>query len=117
MSKLELQEPVQLQSSSYFTNEDEAILSFVQHNPEIAFILMEAYYQVRLVFGEAKLGFEVASDPEAAYPDQLIMQVYTSLPVKEAIDKLHEIDQNWGLYASKRSQGRFIIDVAPLPAA
>jgi hypothetical protein len=50
---------------------------------------------------------EVVSDPEVEGVEELFAYILTSLPVNEALARLHRLDEEWFLDQLDRVGGRF----------
>jgi hypothetical protein len=77
-------------------------------NPQLVPLLLEARQQIARVFGpDAPLVLEVVPNPEAsdALPE-LFLYIQTRLSVRDAKEKLAQLDDEWWLDALPRSEGR-----------
>ena len=83
------------------------ILRFVRAYPSAVDILSEALPYLERLFGPApQVILEVTFDPESEGSEELFGYIQTSLPVEEALDRLHQLDQEWFLAQISRVRGR-----------
>lgn len=75
-------------------------------------LLLEAPLHVERYFGpDPHVALEVVVDPEANDSAELFANIYTSLPVEEALERLDQLDEGWFLAQLGRTAGRFNFNV------
>jgi hypothetical protein len=85
------------------------VLEFLNKYPnlELASVLFEAREEVKKHFPSERLSLEVIADPELIEVEDLWLYIFTSLPVKEARQKLKQLDNEWFLDQMNRTNGLF----------
>jgi hypothetical protein len=96
------------QLQGFYTILDAAdVLHFVRTYPAAVDILAEARPYLERLFGPTpQVILEVTSDPVSEDSEELFGYIQTSLPVEEALDRLHRLDQEWFLALISRVRGR-----------
>lgn len=90
----------------------EQIINFINKYRFSIDFLIDAAEQFRNEFGnETKITLRYLSDPSLFNDEGLVACIYTSLSVKQALDKVDKLDEIWFLQNRHISQGRFIFDV------
>lgn len=82
---------------SYLIPNPENVLTFLNQYQDLVSFLIDAYVEIRKYFPNEALSLEVVSDSEAASSRELFVYILTSLPVKKALKKLDELDDQWFL--------------------
>lgn len=103
---------IRLLERLYIFREPKEVSRFLEDNPFLILLLLEAYGQIERYFEPYPQVFlEVVTDPEASDDHELFALIYTSLTPNEALDRLDRFDRDWWLDASRISQGKLCIDV------
>lgn len=97
-----------LQRQYQLRNSDE-VFQFLQENPHLIELLLEAYSKIGHHFPGSPIFLEVAFDPEVGDRGELVASIATKLKPKEAIEKLNQFDDDWWLDASDVSGGKLSI--------
>lgn len=85
-----------------------AIQRFLHAYPQLVEILLEACVYLQEHFGpDPQVTLEVVSDPEVEGVEELFAYILTSLPVHEALARLHRLDEEWFLDQLDRVGGQF----------
>jgi hypothetical protein len=87
----------------------EEVCRFLSQHVTLTRALIEAYGAIRSerYFPQARLALEALYDPEEERTDndKLIIIINTDLPFREALSKRRQMQKDWWLSASKRSNG------------
>jgi hypothetical protein len=87
-----------LLSSLYNFRDFRAVASFLRQNKELTPLLLEAYGQLRLRFGEeSTLALETFIDPEAPSECGLVVIVHVSFSPERAVKIMDDFDMAWWL--------------------
>lgn len=82
----------------YAIDDTRRVHAFLSAHPELVEVLLDAALVLDEYFGaEADVALEVVADPEAEGGEELVVQVGTSAPVDEAMDRLSRMDREWFL--------------------
>lgn len=74
------------------------VRGFLRSHPHLVDVILEAYPHVQKHFGSnPEVVLEVVTDPEAEGSELLFAYILTSLPTKEALDRLDRLDEDWFL--------------------
>jgi len=85
-----------------------AVGRFLHTHPQLIEVLLEASVYLQKHFGpDPQVTLEVVSDPEVEGVEELFAYILTSLPVNEALARLHRLDEEWFLDQLDRVGGRF----------
>jgi len=88
------------------------VVNFLQTHSLLVPLLLEAYPRIEEHFGpNPEVVLEVVTDPEAADDQELFAFIRTDLAPDEALEKLHQLDQNWWLDEADRANGKLCIHV------
>jgi hypothetical protein len=90
----------------YQITDEEEILAFLERYPAVAPLLFEIRSNIRKFFGDDRVRLEMFYDPE--WPEdgpKLVVNIQTSNGPREALDRLHEFDDEW--WIKKHSESRF----------
>lgn len=81
--------------------------AFLNEHPSLEAILLEAHPAIRACFGaDPAVSLRLVRDPEAPGDRQLVAFVQSDLEPHEALDRLDQFDERWGLEATLRSSGK-----------
>jgi hypothetical protein len=93
-----------LLSLLYSFRDFRAVASFLRQNKELTPLLLEAYGQLRLHFGEkSSLALEAFVDPEAPSEYGLVAIIQVSLGPERALKIMDDFDMAWWLDALPRA--------------
>ena len=84
------------------------ILEFLTQHPFLIPILLEAPKKIRQYFPDSQLFLEVERDPEVIDWIMLVLSILMKLDPNDAVDKLNQLDWNWGLHNSYEVRSKFI---------
>ncbi len=98
-----------LQQWYVFRSERTEILRFLERNPFLVSLLIEAYYNIVKYISHSLVSLEVVHDPEEFGTSQLIAFIATDLGPDEATDALSHFDKKWWLNSLERAQGKLCI--------
>jgi hypothetical protein len=88
------------------------VLDYLDRYPFLSSLLLEAFGQVKRLFGpKPRVTLRVAYDPEATDECELVASIHTGLPVEEVVDRLDRFDNDWGLDAMEKAQGKLSFDL------
>jgi len=105
------QSEVKVLEQLYIFKRRTEVLRFLDRNPFLAPLLLEASEKATHFFPASQLSLEVISDFEMDDSSQLLASITTHLPVDTALDKLNEFDANWWLEVAGQASGKLCIDV------
>ena len=101
-----------LLSQLYNIREESEALEFLEDNPALIALVVEAHERVRDYFGSStELALEVITDPEAAEDYELVIFVRTNLSPDDAFSKLEQLDEEWWLDTSSDMREKLCIHV------
>ena len=83
-------------------------MAILRNNVELAILISRAELRIKDYFGFTPLYLE------AVGKDELLMSIATKLPPKEALEKLHQFDNDWWIENEPLSKGRLCIDVVSI---
>ena len=96
----------------YHLRREKEVESFLQENPYLAPLLIEAHEHIEAQFGEeAPVVLEVLHDPEAENGAQLFALIQTKLPGEEARMRRAQLYKEWWLQNSLRACCQLHIDL------
>lgn len=98
-----------LQQWYVFRGERTGILRFLEKNPFLTPLLIEAYAHIREFFPYSLVYLSIDMDSEEFGADQLDVFISTSLEPDNALDALNAFDKKWWLSSLKRTQGKLCI--------
>lgn len=87
------------------------VVRFLEENPCLISLLLEALTPLQTYLPGASLFLEVVNDPDALKGDELIVTARRDWTVEEALDALNEFDDAWWLDNIQRAAGKVIITV------
>ncbi len=100
--------------SLYMFRDISRVSLFLRNNPFLINILVGAWFNIRERFtSNSPLVLEVVSDPEEPGCDQLFIFIQTRLPAELAIERLHQLDDEWWLDAMS-DDDKMTIDIERL---
>ena len=88
------------------TATDEAV-DVLRDNWDLAILISRAELKIKDYFGLVPLRLEVTEDNE------LLLSVITKKSPKEALEILHQFDNDWWIENEKLAKGKLCIDVVP----
>ena len=93
------QAPVPGLENGYELRNFAAVAAYVAEHPQLTGFLLDSYGQLRKYFdATASYALEVVSDPEISpSSDFLFVNIRTSMPVDEAMERLDQFDEAWYL--------------------
>jgi len=90
----------------------EKVKSFLQKNQFLLSLVLEAEKKIKNIFGaDARLRLEVVEDPESVDEEELFAVVRTTRSEADASERLHRLDEEWWLEASRQTRCKLNIDV------
>jgi hypothetical protein len=92
---------------SYNMPNSSDVAIFLDRHLNLVDFLLESAKQIRIYFPSEELSLEVVSDPETAGNEELFVYILTSLPAKDALEKLNEFDDQWFLDQLDLTDGLF----------
>lgn len=98
-----------LQCIYLFRGERAYILHFLEKNPFLVPLLVEAYFNILEFFPHSLVYLMITTNVEDPEPDRLVVSIATSLEPGKAIDALNAFDKKWWLKSLKRAQGKLCI--------
>jgi len=87
------------------------VLRFLDRNPFLAPLLLEAAEKTTHFFPASQLSLEVISDFEMDDSSQLLASITTRLAVDAALERLDEFDADWWLEVAGQANGKLCIDL------
>ena len=87
-------------------------LQFLNQNPSLVPVLLEAPEKIHHYFPNSQLSLESSSDTEIIDWVQLILFIRVSLDSKEAMDRLYHLDQDWWLNTPEQAREQICILLA-----
>jgi hypothetical protein len=96
----------------YTLRQPDEVLAFLEENPFLVSLLIEAYSPIQHYFPDSNLFLEMFADPESTDDHQLLVAlIATHLSPEEALIKLDQLDEDWWLDVMDRAQGKLCINV------
>lgn len=83
------------------------ILQFLDRHPFLVPVLLEAPQKIRHYFPDSGLFLEVEQDPEVIDWMMLVLSILIRLDPDDAVDRLNQLDWNWGLHNSYEVRSKF----------
>lgn len=83
------------------------ILQFLDRHPFLGSVLLEAPEKIRQYFPDSGLYLEVIPDVEIADWVHLVLSILMKLDPNDAVDRLNQLDWNWGLHNSYEVRSKF----------
>lgn len=88
------------------------VQAFLDRHDSVASLLAEAHQQINRYFPKSPVALQIFSDPDDSVSDeQLVASIAVKLPPNEALKKLDQLGEAWGLAAMERANGKFCITV------
>ena len=107
-----LERKIHILEKFYIFGEPMVVTGFLMGNPFLVDLLFEAHSKIRKHFGpQANTCLEVVADPETEDSQKLVAYVQTPLNAPDAINRLHELDEEWFLDAKDQVGEVFLIHV------
>ena len=97
----------------YAVNDRDVVFAFLSANPVLGELLIEAYGHIQQYFPTSPYRLELYQDPEYDY-DELVVLIETKLDIDEAMDKIHQFDQNWWLDNIQKAETKLHFNLAYL---
>ena len=89
-----------------------AVKEFIRKNEYLTELLLEAHHRIREYFGpDVSAALDVIREPDAKNGGHLFVLILTTLPPKEAVPRLEELDQGWWLDVVLAARGKVTIDI------
>ncbi|MBX3276440.1 MAG: hypothetical protein KF868_00420 [Acidobacteria bacterium] len=87
------------------------VREFLQKNPFLVNVLLEAFSEIRSHFGgSTQIALEVVTDPEDG-DQQLFAYILTPLAARDALALRDRLDEEWWFLALECTDGQLIIDL------
>lgn len=83
------------------------ILEFMTQHPFLLPVLLEAAKEIRHYFADSQLFMEVIPDTEIPDWVHLVLSILTKLDPNDAVDRLNQLEWNWGLHNSYEVRSKF----------
>ena len=83
------------------------ILQFLTQHPFLVPVLLEAPVKIRHYLAGSQLFLEVIPDPEIPDWVHLVLSILTKLDPNDAVDRLNQLEWNWGLHNSYQVRSKF----------
>lgn len=100
-------------SSAYSFRNPRKVWTFLEENPFLVELLMEAPTYITKYFPGSQVYLEVEAEPESMDDQQLVAAIATSGSANEAYKKLKQLDEDWWLDALDRAHMKLCITVEP----
>ena len=110
MAKENQKDVITALEEAYILKGVEPVLTFLEVNPGLTNLLIEAYNQIASHFMQARCSLEVITDPEIGY-QQLLLSVVTPLEFEEAMNTLDQFRDSWWIENLERTNAELILDV------
>lgn len=107
-------EPTTIRSveSLYTVRRPEEVYQFLSDNPRLVDALLEAPQHIRKYFKDAELVLEMETDPEAERLIQMLfIYIQINIEPEDAIVKLHQLDNSWGMAIAGLANGKLCVHV------
>lgn len=88
----------------YIYRKKEEVLNYLGTNNYFENLLIEAFTKIEDFFPQSKLFLEVVCDPEEENSEHLVLFIKTSLTPVEAINRLNQLDEQWWIDASSKTE-------------
>ncbi len=88
-----------------------SVLEFVENDPSLVGLLLEAREQIRQWFPDAVIFVEVENDPDTITHHRLIVSIGTLLDAPETLQALEHFDRSWWLKNLDRAKGKVTVTV------
>lgn len=83
------------------------VLQFLAKYPFLVPVLLEAPEKIRQYFPDSELFLEVEQDPQVIDWIMLVLSILMKLDPDDAVDRLNQLDWNWGLHNSYQVRSKF----------
>ena len=101
------QPDIELLEQLYTFREQIEVLEFLDKYPFLIPVLLEAPEKIRQYFPDSQLFLEVVPDVEIIDLVLLILSIRINLDPNDAVDRLNQLDWNWGLHNSSEVRSNF----------
>ena len=101
------QTDIELLEQLYTFREQIEVLEFLDKHPFLIPVLLEAPEKIRQYFPDSQLFPEVVPDVEIIDLVLLILSIRINLDPNDAVDRLNQLDWNWGLHNSSEVRSNF----------
>lgn len=96
----------------YQLDDEEDILAFLERYPAVAPLLFDIRSNIRRFFGEDSVRLGMFHDPEWPEDDaELIVNIQTRMSPTEALDRLHQFDDEWWIKKLSESRAPLIVSL------
>jgi hypothetical protein len=97
--------------SRYEIRNAREVSRYLAEYPELEPLLIEAYRQIRKIFGDdARASLDFSQDYEEVELNSLIVEISSGLSFEDAKDKLDLVDE-WSVHARPRFSGNIIFEL------
>lgn len=96
----------------YTFRERDEVVNFLEGDPFLVPVLLEAPGKIEPYFGDVMLLLEVHLDPEEGFKE-LVLLIPTSLHWKKATKKLEQLGNTWYLNLPAEVLKKFLLDTEP----
>lgn len=100
-----------LLESVYDFRDPEAVHLFLEQNPFLFLLLLEARSVISHYFPDTKVFLEVTMDPEAIDEEQMLAAIAVTSSAEEVFERLDRFDHEWWINAVHRAKGKLCINV------
>lgn len=96
----------------FVIREADKVEAFLDNHAALVPLLLEARHQIVRYFPKSPVVLQIFTDPDDAVSDeQLVASIAVTLPPDEAMKKLDQLGEAWGLAAMERAEGKFCITI------
>jgi hypothetical protein len=103
------QSDIQVLEESYTLRGRTDILQFLDKYPFLLPVLLEAPEKIRQYFPDSQLFLEVVPDAEIIDWVHLVLSILINFNPYDAVQKLNQIDWDWGIHNSYEVRSKFFI--------
>lgn len=91
----------------------EKVLGFIQNNPFLVPLLMEAHSKIEFYFPASQLFLEASPEAEMLTMDKSSLTIFidSGLTAKEALEKLDQFDEEWWGDVLSTTQGKLSVNL------
>lgn len=97
--------------AQYNFRDSKEVIEFIEANPQLEVLLVEAIQPIKTVFTHSTLNLKVFHDPEASSGNHLVLGITTKMKAKEALTQLDKIDEGWWQENIERAKGMLSIEL------
>jgi hypothetical protein len=99
-------------SENYLFRNKKQVFAFIQENPYLIDLLVDAYQKIQYFFSSCTEVFlQIVGEPESSNDKQLIAWISLSLNPDEAIARLDQFDEEWWLDEMERAQDKLCFTI------